>query len=124
MEETNNMCSICLNTLDIHDKSIIQVQCCNNQFHTSCYLDFMKEKPICPLCRTLYKIHTDCQNPPSTQPSSPETIVTIHMNNSTELQNHLQHQYQMRRCKIMSVVILSSLFPFYLLFTMYAKNNT
>ena len=122
MEETNNTCSICLQQLDIHDKSIIQVQCCNNQFHTSCYLDFMKEKPICPLCRTSYNIHTSLQSQISSQ--LPETTVNIHMNNSTELQNHLQHQYQMRRCKIMSVVILSSLFPFYLLFTMYAKNNT
>jgi hypothetical protein len=84
----------------------------------------MKEKPICPLCRTSYNIHTDCQSQPSNHTSRPDTIVNIHMSDSIELQNYQQNQRQVERCKIMCAIILTSLVPFYLLFTMHAKNNT
>ena len=48
----NEVCSICLET--ISDKSV-KVSCCNNEFHIICYLDAMKVKRICPLCRTVFE---------------------------------------------------------------------
>ena len=47
-------CSICLNNLDKDDKSIITVNCCNHQFHNKCYLEWIKQKNACPLCRANY----------------------------------------------------------------------
>ena len=53
-KEEITTCSICLATIDICDKSVILVQCCNNKFHISCYLECMKYKKQCPLCRASY----------------------------------------------------------------------
>ena len=47
-------CPICLDELKSGDKSIITVKCCNNQFHSDCYIGFMSMKKECPLCRTKF----------------------------------------------------------------------
>ena len=41
-----NDCPICLCELKKNDKSVITVQCCNNQFHTKCYLECMNIQKI------------------------------------------------------------------------------
>ena len=42
MSETKeiNDCPICLYPLDNNDNTIIIVTCCNNKFHTICYLSY------------------------------------------------------------------------------------
>lgn len=47
-------CTICLDELRGGDKSIIIVTCCNNRFHSACYMNFMAIKPECPLCRATF----------------------------------------------------------------------
>ena len=64
-EKETNDCPICLCVLEKDDKSIITVQCCNNQFHTNCYLECMNIQKICPLCRAVYT--TDITIPQTTQ---------------------------------------------------------
>jgi hypothetical protein len=46
----NEICSICLDP--ISDKSV-KVSCCNKIIN--CYIDAMKVKRICPLCRTVFQ---------------------------------------------------------------------
>lgn len=48
------VCTICLDELQGADKSIIIVTCCNNQFHSACYMNFMIIKQECPLCRAKF----------------------------------------------------------------------
>ena len=107
-----NECVICLNNLDKDDKSIITVKCCNNQFHSKCYLACMKEKQICPLCRTLYEpINENIQ-------SSSETILNININSNNDTYNELQIT---RRRYILCLIISSTIFPLYYLLNMYRQ---
>ena len=43
-------CPICLELLLETEKNIT-VECCKKQFHTECYLNCMKLKQECPMCR-------------------------------------------------------------------------
>ena len=51
MESLNEECPICLSPIstNITDKYI--TQCCKKIFHHTCYIECMKIKTECPLCR-------------------------------------------------------------------------
>ena len=52
MESLNEECPICLSPLidsDTTDKYI--TECCKKIFHKTCYIECMKIKTECPLCR-------------------------------------------------------------------------
>ena len=49
MESLNEECPICLSSLIDSDKYI--TQCCKKTFHHTCYIECMKIKTECPLCR-------------------------------------------------------------------------
>ena len=76
----NEVCSICLET--VNDKSV-KVSCCNNEFHIICYLDAMKVKRICPLCRTIFEPFV------SVEPSN-NLIVPIRTNTVTVFCNSVR----------------------------------
>ena len=44
-----NECSICL---DLIDDNITKILICNHKFHKSCIDTWLKQKNMCPLCRT------------------------------------------------------------------------
>ena len=48
-DEADLDCPICLNLLEKGD--LIKVPCCNKNFHRQCYLECMKQKKECPMCR-------------------------------------------------------------------------
>ena len=78
-ETDTNDCSICLYPLDNNDKTIIIVTCCNNKFHTNCYLSWMALKKQCPLCRKSFE---------NTSPNTPANTAT-NPNNSSQAQNNM-----------------------------------
>lgn len=45
-------CPICLSTISTTDDNYT-TECCKQQLHNTCYLECMKIKPECPLCRSL-----------------------------------------------------------------------
>ena len=51
MDSSNEECPICLSSIstNITDKYI--TQCCKKIFHHTCYIECMKIKTECPLCR-------------------------------------------------------------------------
>ena len=49
MESSNEECPICLSSLSDSDKYI--TECCKKIFHKTCYIECMKIKTECPLCR-------------------------------------------------------------------------
>ena len=77
---TKEECCICLSPLDVNEKSILTVKCCNQQFHTQCFLNCMNHKKECPLCRNNFnKIST--LNPYTYTPTTlPDTIVNFDEN--------------------------------------------
>jgi len=83
MEIENIECPICLNTLDKNDKSIITVKCCNQQFHINCYVTWMNQKRICPLCRTDYNTpeqnYNSGNNNNQTNGMMPDTIIRMRL---------------------------------------------
>ena len=84
---TKEECCICLSSLDVNDKSIITVKCCNQQFHTNCFLNCMNHKKECPLCRNKFdKIST--LNPYAYTPITlPNTIVNFDIDIENQLQS-------------------------------------
>jgi hypothetical protein len=95
-------CSICLSALDKTDKSIITVNCCNHQFHINCYLQWMSQKRICPLCRTNY----------STFNNVPDTVINVPVTD-----NEIQRISKIRI--IIMCIFVSGFTGFYY----YLKNN-
>ena len=50
-----NECPICLDAIgDI--KQVITMECCKNQFHTSCIFKSFAHNRVCPMCRADHKI--------------------------------------------------------------------
>ena len=49
MDSSNEECPICLSPLSTSDQYI--TQCCKKIFHHTCYIECMKIKTECPLCR-------------------------------------------------------------------------
>jgi hypothetical protein len=49
MDSSNEECPICLSPLIDSDQYI--TQCCKKIFHHTCYIECMKIKTECPLCR-------------------------------------------------------------------------
>ena len=74
-------CTICLDELQSGDKSIITVVCCNNQFHSACYMNFMTIKQECPLCRAKFATF---QWPERATPVIGEAFIHPHRVNVTE----------------------------------------
>lgn len=99
-----NDCVICLNTLDKDDKSIITVKCCNNQFHVKCYLDCMKERQTCPLCRTLYFEKEELHTSHISHTPLPDTI--IHINDYNDI-NQLRKKNVITLCVLLIGVPVS-----------------
>ena len=44
-------CPICLISFSYNKNAIITLHCCNQQFHSSCYIKCLELKKECPLCR-------------------------------------------------------------------------
>ena len=53
MESPNEECPICLSCISTTDTTndIYITQCCKKTFHHTCYIECMKIKTECPLCR-------------------------------------------------------------------------
>jgi len=74
MDSLDEECPICLSLIDEFIK--YNTECCKKNLHTICYLECMKIKPECPLCRTLQKNIVIVINPQ-------EYVNNTTMNNNT-----------------------------------------
>ena len=45
-------CAICQEVIDI-SKSVLTS--CNHRFHSECFFKWLKKKPNCPMCRTIFR---------------------------------------------------------------------
>ena len=45
-------CAICQEVIDI-SKSVLTS--CNHRFHSECFFKWLKKKPNCPMCRTVFR---------------------------------------------------------------------
>jgi len=110
-------CPICLVALDKNDKSIITVNCCNQQFHVSCYINCMLYNNACPLCRTIFNTsmepsentqhiqqqqHIHRLNPINPLHSLPDTIVNI---NVLDEDNNTNIVYRRQRIRFFGYII-------------------
>lgn len=77
-----NACNICLSTL----KEPVLITCCQNIFCGECFLNWIKNKKTCPICRTnvssdmITYIKTDCINAtdfPKRKKNKQETLLEI-----------------------------------------------
>jgi hypothetical protein len=78
-DEVDLDCPICLNLLEKGD--IIEVPCCNKNFHRQCYLECMKQKKECPMCRqdnTSYAVSLFPELNNSTQLPSIHSVLPIY----------------------------------------------
>jgi hypothetical protein len=68
-------CPICLSSIGTDDN--YTTECCKQQLHNTCYLECMKIKPECPLCRSLQLVVVINQQESSTNiPNNPNTTNT------------------------------------------------
>lgn len=47
----NDICCICLDSMEIDKKKTLSSMECEHTFHTECLLEWLKIKGICPICR-------------------------------------------------------------------------
>ena len=50
--EDNSVCVICLDDLGNGEDEFSKLEHCEHIFHKKCIKQWLKEKPICPICRT------------------------------------------------------------------------
>ena len=80
-------CPICLETFDKEsDLLLFTTRCCNKKFHHNCFVECMKIKQECPLCRN---------------PQSEFIIINIEPNNRNEIQYRINILY----CALSSILI-------------------
>lgn len=58
--DSEEMCSICLEFLDVHERNVTMVTPCQHVFHLNCLLSWLQTQRICPMCR--YRIRTITQD--------------------------------------------------------------
>ena len=51
MDSLNDECPICLSCISTEKDDIYTTKCCKKNLHNTCYTEWIKIKPECPLCR-------------------------------------------------------------------------
>ena len=51
LQKNDNICSICIENMDISNNNIIMLKKCKHLFHEDCIIPWYKINSICPLCR-------------------------------------------------------------------------
>lgn len=69
LQENGENCAICLVEFNAEDK-VITLPKCEHTFHSECVVDWLKKKPLCPMCRGnvingMADIESQVQRPPS-----------------------------------------------------------
>ena len=53
--EDQDVCSICIDILEDE----VEVMDCSHKYHHDCISEWMKQNPVCPMCRTYIKPKND-----------------------------------------------------------------
>jgi len=83
-------CPICLETFD-KESTLFITKCCNKKFHNNCFVECMKIKQECPLCR---------------KPQSEFIIVNIEPNHQTEIQRRINILYYVTSTIIFGIILI------------------
>jgi len=98
-------CPICLESICTDDRCVVLVKCCNNHFHSNCYLRWMDTKRECPLCRTRMAI---CSVPVKTEVDA--SVVHIH----SETVGRRSRMMQTKRACVLVIVSFASVVFYHL----------
>ena len=62
--ETNNICSICLEEMDVEEGGLVKIDCrcqTDRYFHRNCLTQWIRINPTCPMCSANLRIFEDNQ---------------------------------------------------------------
>jgi len=116
-DEADLDCPICLSLLE--KDTLIKVPCCNKNFHRQCYLECMKQKKYCPMCRqdnTDYAVSLFPEFNNSIQSSSTYSILPIYTIQPLHILSvpNPQILYMRSMMSMISSIILASFMIYYI----------